>query len=158
MEEFIKNEYGDYLTTKEMQFALDFYAYTKNKTQTIVICNELKQAFYGKTFGKVSKVSVAHINEELAKGVCLALIDKDDDFYNKLPVDLQDDMIGLYERVLDEDELKNRLCELLDIKAVNKQELTQHEVAVKEYKVNENDHSLLGRLRKFQKELNEENK
>ena len=116
MEEFIKSEYGDYLTAKEMQFALDFYDYTKNKTQTIVICNELKQAFYGKTFGKVSKVSVAHINEELAKGVCLALIDKDDDFYNKLPVDLQDDMIGLYERVLDENDLKKQLCELLGIK------------------------------------------
>ena len=56
------------------------------------------------------------------------------------------------------DELKNCLCGLLDIKAVNKQEHTQHELTVKEYKVNENDHSLLGRLRKFQKELNEENK
>ena len=155
MEEFIKSEYGDYLTTKEMQFALDFYAYTKNKTQTIVICNELKQAFYGKTFGKVSKVSVAHINEQLAKGVCLALIGKDDDYYNKLPVDMQDNIIGLYERVLDEDDLKKQLCELLEIKAINKNE---YNVDAKEYKVNENDNSLLGRLRKFQKELNEENK
>ena len=155
MEEFIKNEYGDYLTTKEMQFALDFYTYTKNKTQTIIICNELKQAFYGKTFGKVNTASVAHINEELAKGVCLALIGKDDDFYNKLPVDMQDNIIGLYERVLDEDDLKKQLCELLEIKAINKNE---YNVDAKEYKVNENDNSLLGRLRKFQKELNEENK
>ena len=155
MEKFIKNEYSDYLTTKEMQFAIDFYDYTKNKTQTIVICNELKQAFYGKTFGKVSKVSVAHINEQLAKGVCLALIGKDDDYYNKLPVDMQDNIIGLYERVLDEDDLKKQLCELLEIKAINKNE---YNVDAKEYKVNENDNSLLGRLRKFQKELNEENK
>lgn len=158
MEEFIKNEYGDYLTTKEMQFALDFYTYTKNKTQTIIICNELKQAFYGKTFGKVNTASVAHINEQLAKGVCLALIGKDDDYYNKLPVDMQDDMIGLYERVLDEDELKKQLCEMLEIKTIAKYDNIESKTTVKEYKVNENDHSLLGRLRKFQKELNEENK
>ena len=152
MKQLLQQEYGDYLTNKEMQFALDFYAYTQNRTKTIVICNELKQAFYGKTFGKVSKVSVAHINEELAKGVCLALIGKDDDFYNKLPVDMQDNIIGLYERVLDEDDLKKQLCELLEIKAINKNE---YNVDAKEYKVNENDNSLLGRLRKFQKELNE---
>ena len=152
MRKILKDEYSDYLTTKEMQFALDFYDYTKNKTQTIVICNELKQAFYGKTFGKVSTKSVTHINEKLAKGVCLALIGKDEDFYNKLPADLQDDMIGLYERVLDEDDLKKQLCELLEIKAINKNE---YNVDAKEYKVNENDNSLLGRLRKFQKELNE---
>ena len=97
-------------------------------------------------------------NEELAKGVCLALMGKDDDFYNKLSVDLQDDMIGLYERVLDEDELKKQLCEMLEIKTIAKYDNIESKTPVKEYKVNENDHSLLGRLRKFQKELNEENK
>ena len=156
MEKLTRREYEDFLSEDEIQLAITFYEYTGNTNKTIIICDNLKIAFYGKTFGCIDTAAVNEINEEIAKSVCLKLIGRDEKYFDSLPIDLQDDVIELYEKVLDEEELRDKLLELLKIKpcTVRLNNNEKKGIKPKEEIKSQKKPSLLARLREYQRAIN----
>lgn len=154
-EEILKREYADYLTANELELAISFYNITQNKEKTFVICDDMKKAFYGKTFNETSVKAINAINEEIAKCVILKLIGRSEEYFEKLPVDIQDTMFELYEKYLDEEQLQTELCSLLEIKkpALPKQEQPSHQNANTSESTEKK--SLLAKLKYYQDKLND---
>lgn len=153
MEELIRREYGSFLSEDEIQLALTFYRYTKNQIKTVVICDDMKRAFYGKTFGSRDSTALIHINEEIAKTVCIKLTGRSEQYFLELPDDIQDEAIEIYESENDENVMSDRLCRLFDIKPV----ITKKNPPV--FNVPENDEkpekmSLLAKLKMYQDKVN----
>ena len=156
MEKMIKDNFGNYLIECEIQLALKLYEFTQNKESTLKVCGELKKSFYGKTFGILEDAALKSVNDEIAKAVCLKLINRDEDYFNNLPIYVQDKLIELYESVFEEDELKEKLMEYLNINTVGK--IYQYDRPAIKKEQGEKKKSVLAQLRAYQAEMNQKRK
>lgn len=109
----VLSTYQEALCSEEIMLAKTYYEYTKNINKTILICEDLKQAAFGLAHGKADKAAINHINEHIARDVILKLIEKPDCYFDKLPLDTQDELLDCYEQYSQEDELKENLCKIL---------------------------------------------
>ncbi len=80
---------------------------------------------------------------------------RSEEYFEKLPVDIQDTMFELYEKYLDEEQLQTELCNLLEIKkpTLPKQEQPSHQNANTSESTEKK--SLLARLKFYQDKLND---
>ena len=154
MEELIKREYSKILTEDEIKLALLLYKYTQNKESTIKVCSDLKSNYYGKTFGFTNTAAIKEVNDEIAKAVCLKLIIRDEDYYNNLPIIVQNKLIELYESIFDEGELKKSLLRYLKLNTAGKSYQYDDPASNKK----QEKRSVLAQLREYQAMMNENNK
>lgn len=147
----VLNTYQESLCDEEVMLAKTYYEYTKNINKTILICEDLKQAAFGLAHGKADKAAINHINEHIAKDVILKLIDKPECYFDKLPLDTQDELLDCYEQYFQEDELKENLCKILFLSPTESIAEIKSEHSKPEDKKSEKKQSLLEKLKMYQK-------
>lgn len=156
MEELLKREYGDFLSDDEIRMAMTFYRFTKNQIKTAIICDEMKKAFYAKNFGRSDDAAMKRMNDEIAIFSCLRLIGKPEKFFLDQPLDVQDEIINIYDAGKADEDMREKLCKLLrlapdDIPKENKEIVFSK--PDNEEKT-EKKESLLVQLKRFQAEVN----
>ena len=163
MEELLHREYDVFLGEDEIQLAMIFYKMTHDQIKTIIICEELKHAFFAKTFGHKDTAALNRVNDEIAITICLRLIGKDEKYFYGLPDDTQSDVIDIFDAGQEESDMQKKLCSLLRISAPKKMEDKKTsritdlpKDTVKETPINtENEKpSLMSQLKKFKANVN----
>lgn len=156
MEELLKREYGDFLTEDEIKGAMIFYRLTKDQIKTVIICDEMKKAFYGKTFGRKDETALNRINELFAVSCCLRLIGKKEKYFLDQPTDVQDEMLKAYDAGKADEDIREKLCVILNIDpATIPKEYKEVQFPKKETdNKTEEKESLLVQLKRFQAEIN----
>jgi len=147
--------YRENLCDEEVMLAKTYYEYTQNINKTILICEDLKKAAYGLAHNKADISAINHINERIARDVILKLIGKSDSYFDKLPIDTQDELIDCYEQYSQEDELKENLYKILELtpaehKIIESEIIHSAKPDTVDIKENKKE-SLLGKLKMYQK-------
>ncbi len=147
--------YRESLCEEEVMLAKTYYEYTKNINKTILICEDLKKAAYGLAHNKADISAINHINECIARDVILKLIGKSDSYFDKLPIDTQDELLDCYEQYSQEDELKENLYKILDLtpaeNKITEAEITHSAKSAPVDTKEKKKESLLGKLKMYQK-------
>lgn len=111
----LTEKYKKYLSKDEIILVQTYYAYTNNFNNAILICEDLKKAAYGLAHGKADKKAINAVNQKIATDVILKLINKSEDFFNRLPLDIQDELIECYDEYSVEEELKKNVYKILEL-------------------------------------------
>lgn len=124
----LTEKYQEYLSKDEIILVQTYYAYTNNLNNAILICEDLKKAAYGLAHGKADKKAINAVNHKIATDVILKLINKSEDFFNRLPLDIQDELIECYDEYSVEEELKKNVYKILELFLPNDPEGTENEI------------------------------
>ena len=151
----VLNTYRESLCDEEVMLAKTYYEYTQNINKTILICEDLKKAAFGLAHGKADTSAINHINERIAKDVILKLLEKPDSYFDKLPIDTQDELLDCYEQYSQENQLKENLYKILDLTPAENTITEANVTHTKKSDINDTKEkkkeSLLGKLKMYQK-------